>query len=302
VIAEQAGAPAALSVALVQGNIPQEIRVRQTEADAILAKHVRLSLEAKNRVDLVAWPESTASYVLDREPDLVALLAELSSQVGAPILVGATASNAAPAPPSNAAYFITPRGIEGRSDKRVLVPGAETLLLLDHVPALRDPIGAYLSRTMHFRPYMTAGRDARPFTLITRARGAVTVGSLICYDDNVPLPSEELHAVGADALIVMSNEAWFGSRELDQHLAMAALRCIETRLPMGRATNTGRTCIIDPCGRITQILDANSDGMIIGDLASSTRPAVPGWWREILALIVTAGMLGLTAWSLWRAR
>lgn len=302
IVRSQANQPAVLTVALVQGNIPQEVRVRKSEADAILAKHVRLSLPMAGRVDLIAWPESTANYFLDREPALEALLGETARQIGAPILVGALATNPSPAPPSNAAFLVTRDGIAARADKRVLVPGAETLLQIDRIPALREPIGRFLSRTMHFRPYLLAGTQAVPLTITRRDGQDVIVGSLVCYDDNVPGPSEELRAKGATALIVMSNEAWFGTKELDQHLAMATMRCIETRMPMGRATNTGRTCLIDACGRVQQMLPKDEDGVIVGDLPSCDMKPVPPWWRECLALIVTIGMITLSVESLLRTR
>ena len=64
-----------------------------------------------------------------------------------------------------------------------------------------------------------------------------------------------MSSAGANLLANVTNDGWFlrsaGSR---QHLANAVFRCVETRLPMVRAANTGVTCFINEFGRITQIL------------------------------------------------
>ena len=133
--------------------------------------------------------------------------------------------------------------LAGRADKRILVPFAETLPVINHFPPLRNAVANWLSRTMHFRPYLTPAREP----VVLTAAGW-KIGTLICYADTVPGPAEELRAAGAQALVTLSNEAWFGRRELDQHLAMATIRSIETRLPMARATNNGISAIIDPAG------------------------------------------------------
>ena len=67
--------------------------------------------------------------------------------------------------------------------------------------------------------------------------GPTRLSSLICYDDTVPRPSEQLVAAGAETLVTLSNETWFRDGELDQHLALSTFRCIETRRPLARSSN-----------------------------------------------------------------
>ena len=278
-----------LTVALVQGNVPQSIRNRPAEADGIVLQHAELTVRnVPAGVGLVAWPESTASLPLEQDADALEFLGRLSQRVGAPLLLGAIGVNGQEAP-SNSAFLLDGRAaVAGRCDKRCLVPGAETLLVLDGIAAIREPVGDFLSRTMHFRPFLTAGREP----VVLTASG-VPFGALICYDDVVPGPAEELRAAGARALVTITNEAWFGRGELRQHLALAVFRCIETRLPMARCGNDGLTCLIDPAGRVTSALPPRTEGVLVGELASTrSRPVAPivraavGW--SAVAAVVAA--------------
>jgi apolipoprotein N-acyltransferase len=268
-------------VALVQGNVLQSVRNDPRQADAVLLKHVRMTEPlADEKLDFVAWPETTANHFVETDPPVRRLLGDVARSIQTPLLVGGLGTNPPPEPASNSLFLFDASGeLVGRSDKRFLVPLAETLLFLDYVPALRDPICDYLSRTMHFRPYLKPG--AGP--VILRA-GGVAVGPLICMGDTLPRGSDDLRTEGAEILLTVSNEAWFGNRELDQHLAMATVRSIETRLPMARATNTGITCIIDPAGRVTEILPRNVEGVLIGTVPVTESRAVPVWARRVLTV------------------
>jgi apolipoprotein N-acyltransferase len=292
-----AGEEAGPRVALVQGNVAQTVRVRPERFAEVVDKHVGLTLGLRGKaLDVVAWPESAAAYALEAEPVVARRLAECAAVVRAPLVVGAIGLNPDldPPAPSNSAFLVEAHGgIAARADKRVLVPGAETLLVLDHVPPIRDALVELLHRTMGFRPFLHAGDRARPFRV-----GRFVIGTLICYDDLVPGPAEELAESGARALVVISNEAWFGKRELEQHLAMATLRCIETRLPMARCTNTGITCVVDPAGRVTERLATDRDGVLVADLRCWTARAVPGGVRRRVTWLVTGAVLLAVACSL----
>ena len=273
-------------VALVQGNVSQAERLRAGSTVPMVKQHIGLSLGVKGRgVDLVAWPETTASALLEREPVLVGQLQELCRRMGAPLILGAIGDNpdADPPVPSNSAFLIeAERGLTGRQDKRALVPGAETLLVIDAIPPLRDRISEFLSKTMGFRPYLRRGTKSVPLQA-----GPLRVGVMICYGDMVARLSEQLAANGAEVLLVISNEAWFGSRELDQHLAMSTLRSIETRLPLARSTNNGLTAVIDPGGRVVASLPRDEEGVLVADMPVTKLRALP----PSLRLAVRGGVL-----------
>lgn len=100
---------------------------------------------------------------------------------------------------------------------------------------------------------------------------------------------------GADFFLLISNENFFGLREMDQHADMAVFRAIETRRPVLRATNTGRTCLIDPTGSVTSRIDRRVAGTLRTAVPlSSITPALPvtqalfGWACGVAAGIVMA--------------
>jgi apolipoprotein N-acyltransferase len=80
--------------------------------------------------------------------------------------------------------------------------------------------------------------------------GNLQVGSQICYESLYPDFSAELTKKGAQVLVNLTNDSWFGpSFEPQQHLEMTLARAIETRRPLIRSTNTGISTVMDAAGR-----------------------------------------------------
>jgi apolipoprotein N-acyltransferase len=78
------------------------------------------------------------------------------------------------------------------------------------------------------------------------------LGVLICYEGIFPEAGRAYKRRGADLLVNITNDAWFGKTSAPyQHLSMTVFRAVETRLYMVRAANTGISAIIDPVGAIT---------------------------------------------------
>jgi len=77
------------------------------------------------------------------------------------------------------------------------------------------------------------------------------LGILICYEGIFPEASRTYKKKGADLLVNITNDAWFGETSAPyQHLSMTVFRAVENRLYMVRSANTGISAIIDPTGRI----------------------------------------------------
>ena len=83
---------------------------------------------------------------------------------------------------------------------------------------------------------------------------------LICFEDTDGDHTRRCVGKGAQLLVNITNDSWFGhSPGTAQHLANALFRTIENRRPLVRDANTGVTCIIDAQGRILHSL-RNADG------------------------------------------
>jgi apolipoprotein N-acyltransferase len=75
-------------------------------------------------------------------------------------------------------------------------------------------------------------------------------GTYICYEAIYPGEIREFANKGANLLINISNDGWFGkSAAAEQHLRMARVRAVENRRWILRVTNSGITAAVDPYGR-----------------------------------------------------
>jgi apolipoprotein N-acyltransferase len=80
---------------------------------------------------------------------------------------------------------------------------------------------------------------------------ALRIGPSICFEDTAAVLTREPVLLGADLLVNVTNDGWFGlSAGAEQHLVNAIFRTVENRRPLLRCTNTGMTCFIDATGRV----------------------------------------------------
>jgi apolipoprotein N-acyltransferase len=89
-------------------------------------------------------------------------------------------------------------------------------------------------------------------------------GVLICFESIFPRYARELCGKGARYLVNITNDQWFGDSAAPyQHFEMNVLRCIENRVGMARAANTGISAVIDPYGLVvTETPTFVRDGLI----------------------------------------
>jgi apolipoprotein N-acyltransferase len=102
------------------------------------------------------------------------------------------------------------------------------------------------------------------------------IAPLICFEDTIGDLTRQFVLGGANLLANVTNDGWFlRSAGSQQHLANAVFRCVETRLPMVRAANTGVTCFVNEFGRITQVLvdehgSQFTEGVLTGEVSIPT--------------------------------
>jgi apolipoprotein N-acyltransferase len=237
------GAPRAaeaLRVRLVQGNLPAAWRRDPRRVPEALARLGAASDGAP--VDLVVWPESALAAPLPA--NLSSLRAASGAlDAGAFLLLGAPRTEArdGAARLFNSAVLVAGDGrLLAAHDKTRLVPIAESR---------RE----------------TPGAAPRALAL-----GERRVGALICYELVFAGVARALVRDGAELLVNLSNDEWFGTtRGVEQHFAAAVIRAIETRRPLLRATNTGVTAAVDAWGRVVARLPSGQVGALVVDV----RPA-----------------------------
>jgi apolipoprotein N-acyltransferase len=98
------------------------------------------------------------------------------------------------------------------------------------------------------------------------------LGAFICYEAIFPGLARGFTARGADLLVNITNDAWYGRTSAPyQHLAMATFRAVENGKYLVRAANTGITAVVDPRGRVLEATRLFERTILVRDV-----PIVPG--------------------------
>jgi apolipoprotein N-acyltransferase len=229
-----------LRVALIQPNIGMYEKQSGADRDAQLDMQFGLSATTlAQHPDLIIWPESMYPFGVSEHMQQLPW-----PTVPAPHhvhwLIGAlTYTGKGPARQVfNSALLLDQDGrILGRYDKQHLLAFGEYIPLQRYLPFLRN-----ISPTIGNLTPGTGG-------IVTLPNG-VGLGPLICYEDIVPDLARQAVRQGAQVLVNLTNDVWFGAtRAPYQHRALAAFRAVENRVYLVRVTNTGLTSIIDALGR-----------------------------------------------------
>lgn len=238
-----------IRVGLVQGGIRQEDKWVPGSAWGNIGIHLQLTDQAAAEgARLVVWPESSVPFLFDHNPALSDSLRTTAAQRNIYLFFG------------NDDREIDAEG-EGRIfvGAKLLEPGGEITLRYHKIQLV--PFGEYVP----LQPLFTLGgrfaakvvREVSDFTpgtepVLAEVDGHL-VGGYICYEAIFPALARTFAARGAELLINVTNDAWYGTTSAPyQHLAMAAFRAVENRRYMVRAANTGITAVVDPWGRILQ--------------------------------------------------
>lgn len=228
---------------VIQGNIGVERKGDRAFFRRNLDEYRRLSSELADDVDLLVWPETVAQRPIRVDEEVPARDDHPFADTPRPLIFGGLAIGDGPEGRRlyNSAFVTEPGGrITGRYDKRVLVPFGEYLPLASRFPWLR--------RLSPASGHFTSGEVS---TVLTT--GIVRVGPLICYEDVIPDPARQAVHRGANLLVNLTNDAWYGATaEPFQHQALALWRAVEMRRDFVRATNTGLTSVVTAVGTVPE--------------------------------------------------
>lgn len=232
-----------LKIGMIQGNIDQDDKWDEEKfADNVNAFRLKARELRDVPVDLIVWPEAAYPFVLSSgltsmSPSILGMdKVELGRTPYT--LMGAVSRNQY-GNFYNSAFLFNARGRpEGVYHKAHLVPFGEYVpykKIFFFAGKLTAPVGNFLEGTSY-----------KPLSFENNR-----MGILICYEDIFPQIARRQVLSGADFLLNITNDAWYGvSSAPYQHLALAVFRAVENRRFVLRATNTGVTAVIDPLGRI----------------------------------------------------
>jgi apolipoprotein N-acyltransferase len=284
-----AGSP--ITVRLLQGNVPQDIKFEQAGVQRSIELYRDMITAAP--ADLVVTPETAFPVILQELPVEVAVaVRDYSIQTGTTVLFGAAGADS-PVDFTNSVFGLGPQTERlYRYNKHHLVPFGEFIPLGFHwfVDMMKMPLGDF-----------RRGRLDQPSLPV---RG-IRVAPNICYED---LFGEEIaqtlrqQDVPANVLANLTNLAWFGDTiALDQHLQISRMRALETRRPMLRSTNTGMTAVVTPDGAVQERLPTFTVGTLTATVQGMQGMTPFIRWGNVPLLAVCVLVLALAAWRARRA-
>jgi apolipoprotein N-acyltransferase len=261
------------SVALIQGNIPQDIKTNRGREMRdhffdLCNEAVRKSPDGQIP-ELVVWPETSCTetwFDLSKNVDPLTVSVDFLREIDESHVFARKAARVWPTNvlfglnaleweaehrlwKFNSAVLVSKEGtFQGRYDKMHLVPFGEYVPLEKPFPFMKM-----------FTPY-TGDYSCKPGESYTRfplaaKSGKTTFGMLICYEDSDPgIARRYVESDPVDFLVNISNDGWFdGTSEHEEHLAITRFRAVETRRALVRAVNMGISAIIDSDGRVLTI-------------------------------------------------
>lgn len=278
--------PPTLRVAVAQGNISQREKWTPSIFEQTLETYTTLTRQAAARgAKVVVWPETAITSYPLQEPWLLTRLESVAAQSQVWIMAG-TIDRPSPDGYYNSLIALTPEGtVGGVYHKRMLVPFAE-FLPLDHMLRplpLFDSASRFLSGP---GPHLLAAAGWQ-------------WGTLICYESAFAPYARATANAGADALIVATDDAWFGGTNGPyQHADVAVVTAVATGRWIVRGADTGVSQIIDPRGTIVAQLGLGRQGIVVSDIG---RGIVTPYDRFGIAWLLVLA-LGVVVAGLWRTR
>lgn len=283
----------ALAVRIVQPVIDQAKKMDDREKSEVFEEHLKLTVEAlaadQKKPDIILWPETSVPFILTENQDALTRVADLLDDNQ--ILIAGAVREEDPGPGLPTRYYNSVVVIDGRgniigaSDKVHLVPFGEYMPFEDFltglfgVKAVAALPGGYSSASTHRLLELPGGLRFYP---------------LICYEAIFPSEISD-EAMGANAIINLTNDAWFGNSSGPyQHFQQARIRAVETGIPLIRAANNGISALIDARGEIFSGLGLDVKGAVQATLGShampiwSNRDRIIHFWLIVIAFLLAA--------------
>ena len=262
--------PGKYPVAVLQGSVPVNVKWADDNEEYSFRLYDSLARSIPEKVNLVVWPETAApSYVshsLSRRTQLQKLAADMATNhlVGA---LGARQEGERWRHFNSAYYFDTAGALVGRYDKVKLVPFTEQAPYQDYLPFLRKEfVTEYLTFIDTYDVPFWSDFYPGDSALLFEAAG-VWFAPLICYEVTFPEYVRAMILDGADFLVEITNDTWFGhSVGIHMHSRAFVTRAVENRCWGVRAANSGLSYLVDGYGRIRQDLSLDTVAAMSGKL------------------------------------
>jgi apolipoprotein N-acyltransferase len=279
-----------LKVGLVQGNIDQSIKWDESFQMETLKIYDNLSLRvSEEKPDLIIWPETATPFFFQDAKEFQPFILDIPKKTNAFLLFGSPSYKILKGKVNhyNSAYLVSPAGeLIGKYDKIHLVPFGEYVPMQDllfFLGSLGEGIGDFKSGKEIFNFSLPQGK----------------LGVLICFEIIFPDLCRRFIKGGANFLVTITNDAWFGRTSAPyQHFSIATFRAVENRVFIVRAANTGITGFIDPKGKIINQGGIFTEEAMNGVIRLSSQKTFYTLYGDIFSWICSALAILLVAYAL----
>jgi apolipoprotein N-acyltransferase len=282
---EREGSGRGVTVAVVQPNVDLAIKWRKEYRDSVFSQIDRLTQEAASRgAGLVIFPETSAPISFKFSGFYRELLRAAAFRAGVDLLVGHIdhESKGDEWYSFNAASLFESGGtMQATYGKVNLLPFGERIPFSQYVPLL----GSIDFGQANFLPGARA---------VVFESAAGRFGVLICFESTFSHYARDYVRNGADFLVNITNDGWFGSRRgALQHAETAILRAVENRVTLYRSANTGVSLVVEPTGRVPERIGLDVPGMILYEGYRSKGSSFYTRHGHLLFTVMTASSLAV---------
>jgi len=318
--------PTNIQVALIQTNVSQDNKMRPKPGQLMadwnrMVELTQQALAANPKIEIVVWPETMVPVPINPEAlDVYRRLQRegkggedlfFHEQVGqlaathkVHFFVGSGAIQFQPTRRYNSAFHYLPDGSQAADSYSKIdrVPFGEYIPWVEDWPWLKEMFLKYLSPYGPGNDYTLTPGERRTVFTVTRGDGStVRVTVPICFEDAFARSTLALcydrSGKRCDLMLNLTNDGWYpGTDQGLQHVQMAVMRSIETRVPMARSVNTGVSVFIDSCGRVGPFVTGSSgeiqqiDGFAISEITLDPRSSTFGSVGAIPVRLLTLAM------------
>lgn len=243
-----------LSFSAIQGNIPQSLKWKPGYLEDTVRTYFKLTEKEWGR-DLVIWPENALPVFYSSVRPVIQQIDRQANASGSAFITGIPMDDNSTGEPRYYNAIIAIGTGDGRYYKQKLVPFGEYVPLESILRGLIDffdlPMSAF-----------SQGDHNQELLEVPEA----TIAPYICYEVVYPDFAAE-QAKDSGLLITISNDTWFG-RSIGplQHYQIARMRSLETGRYMIRATNDGKTALINDRGQTVKSIERFKAGVLRGDV------------------------------------
>jgi len=284
-----------LKIALAQGNITREIKWRDGGDEFSLNRYLDMTRQADSLgADLCVWPETAAPFYLLHERKRLQSVKDVVNENTIHLLTGVPHYERVGIREYiyfNSAIMISPAvDTIAIYEKLRLVPISERIPFSGRYKILKEiRLG---------QADFSSGRKMTVFSI-----NGTKFGSVICFESAFPYLCADFCRMGAEFLVVITNDMWFGPSSMaHQHARMSVFRAIENRVPLVRCANTGISMFIDKYGRVADQTSMYEQDLVVDTIKPERSNSIYNSIGDVLPQVCVIGSFLIIAFAFFKQR